>query len=135
MKRDDWQVGGRTTYPAEYAEWLAMADRAALLLADDADPDGAREEDGAAAGESVRPRIVAPLDGDRFELPPGVDARFATIPLAAAPAAGVTWRVDGQPFARARWTPRPGRHVISAAWPDGQADSVVVVIGSVAGRR
>jgi penicillin-binding protein 1C len=136
QKRDDWQVGGRTTYPAEYAEWLAMADRAALLLADGDDPDDSQEENGAAAAaESVRPRIVAPLDGDRFELPPRVDARFATIPLAATPAAGVTWRVDGHPFAGARWTPRPGRHVISAAWPDGRADSVVVVIESAVGRR
>jgi penicillin-binding protein 1C len=133
-KVDDWQVAGRTSYPAEYAEWLSMGGRSDLL-ADGDDFEATRSGEDAPAGESTRPRIVTPLDGDRYELPPGVDARFATIPLAAMPAAGVTWRIDGHRFGGARWTPQPGTHVITAAWPDGRADSVVVVIESVAGRR
>src|SRR5690606_27248258 len=30
---DDWQRGGRTTLPAEYAEWIALNDRAAGTFA------------------------------------------------------------------------------------------------------
>jgi penicillin-binding protein 1C len=131
-RTDDWQVDGRTTYPPEYAEWLAMTGSRHAI----ADLDGATEDDVTPeAGRSGRPHIVTPLDGDRYTLPPGVEPRYATIPLAASPATGVTWRIDGEPFAGGRWAPEPGTHVIAAAWPDGRADSVVVIVEALAGRR
>jgi hypothetical protein len=57
-----------------------------------------------------------------------VDARYATIPFAATPGDGVSWRIDGRPFAGARWIPQPGTHVITAEWPAGATHSVTVIV-------
>jgi penicillin-binding protein 1C len=133
-KVDDWQVAGRTHYPPEYAEWLAMSEHRPALAGVGEDDTGRAGDPPAHAGAGEgRPRIVAPRDGDRFELPPGVDARYATIPLAATPGDGVSWRIDGRPFAGARWTPQPGTHVITAEWPAGATHSVTVVVLPVPG--
>jgi penicillin-binding protein 1C len=128
-KVDDWQVAGRTHYPPDYAEWLAMSEHRPALAGVGEDDTGHAGDTSASAGAGeVRPRIVAPRDGDRFELPPGVEARYATIPLAATPGDGVTWRIDGRTFRGARWTPQPGTHVITAEWPAGATHSVTVVV-------
>jgi penicillin-binding protein 1C len=122
-REDDWQRGGRTVLPPEYAEWAAQHGDA--LLAAAGDP----EEPPATGSADVAYRILSPLDGDVYERPLGVDPRYATIPLAAAGADGsVRWSVDGRPLERARWQLEPGTHVIRAEWPDGHADSVRVTV-------
>lgn len=124
-REDDWQRGGRTILPPEYAEWAAQradADIAAATSADD------RLEAGSG---DVAYRILSPLDGDVYERPVGVDPRYATIPLAAAgasPDEPVRWSVDGRPLDGARWRLEPGTHVIRAEWPGGHADSVRVTV-------
>lgn len=118
---DDWQTGGRTRYPPEYAEWLAMSAHR-LAVSDEAT--------GSDGNENLenRPRILAPRDGDRYEIPAGVAPRFATIALAASQQDRVRWRIDGRAFAGARWVPEPGEHTIRAEWRQGTVDSVRIVV-------
>jgi penicillin-binding protein 1C len=119
-KTDDWQEGGRTTLPPEYADWLAMMD------------EGARSNDEVPAHVTLRPddvnRILSPLDGDAYEFPVGLAARYATLPLAASSPEGVEWRIDGAVFRGARWPLRRGAHAITARWPDGTRDSARITV-------
>src|SRR5690606_7503965 len=116
-REDDWQRGGRTVLPPEYAEWAAQHGDA--LLAAAGDP----EEPPATGSADVAYRILSPLDGDVYERPLGVDPRYATIPLVASGAdEPVRWLVDGRPIAGTRWRLEPGTHVIRAEWRSGHAD-------------
>src|SRR5262249_48094353 len=85
LGRCDWPpAGGRVVCPAEYAEWVSQhpADTAIALAGD--------------RGARTPFRIVSPQDGDRYRVPPGVDARYATIALRAVGSPGaVRWSVDG----------------------------------------
>jgi membrane carboxypeptidase/penicillin-binding protein PbpC len=74
-------------------------------------------------------RILAPRDGDRYEVPVGVDARYATVALHAAGGPGpVRWFVDGRELPRERWRLVPGPHTIRAIAPSGDWDEVRVVV-------
>lgn len=113
---DTWQQGGVTRLPAEYGEWLAMGERENVQVADE-------------SGRDDRPRIVSPLDGDIYEVPPGTDARYATVALTAAAPDDrpVRWTVDGEPVPSARWRLRTGSHIVRAEWSGG-ADSVRITV-------
>jgi len=113
---DNWQVNGRVTLPPEYAEWSA-SNNGNVALAD------------TKASTTGVSRILSPLDGDRYQNVPGMDARYSTIPLVATgEAAQVRWYVDDRPLERARWQLRKGAHVIRASWSSGALDSVSVVV-------
>ena len=73
---------------------------------------------------------MSPLDGDRYAIPPGVDAKYASIPLrAGGPGADrVEWTVDGQAYAGARWSIAAGEHVIVAKSTRGERASVRIVV-------
>jgi len=122
----DWHRPDGLALPIEYAEWIAT------VGTPHARPTAAAAVDVAA----VRPepdgfRIISPRDGDRYGVPPGTDARYATIALRAAGApAGepVRWYVDGAPVPGGRWAITPGRHVIRAQAPSGLADRVEIVV-------
>jgi penicillin-binding protein 1C len=146
----DWhRAGGAVAWPAEYAEWVeqsGLGDTAAVAAAElafGAAPGGgaAGQAVGPAAGSAqayptaARPvagfRIVSPLQGDRYQVPPGVEARYATIALRAAGAPGdapVRWWVDGAPTRSARWQLRPGRHSIRAVAASGRVAEVTVEV-------
>jgi penicillin-binding protein 1C len=118
-RADDWQRDGRTVLPPEYAEWAAASDGAAVAAR------SAGEDPGVAY------RIISPLDGDRYERPSGVDARYATVALAAVGGPAdepVAWFVDGARTQAARWRLVPGTHTIRAVWASGRADSVRIVV-------
>jgi hypothetical protein len=73
-------------------------------------------------------RIVSPLDGDRYRVPPGVDARYATVALRAAGASGrVRWTVDGRRVAGARLGLERGEHVVRAE-AGGERREVRIVV-------
>jgi penicillin-binding protein 1C len=139
---DTWMRNGRVTLPAEYAEW-ASSDNAMFVAADgvgefESGALGAVDEgDEGAQGLAMAPmamasdpstrvatperneprgfRIVAPLDGDVYRVPPGVPGSYATIPLLAAGSAGtVRWFVDDVPFDGTRWRLTRGTHIIRA---------------------
>jgi penicillin-binding protein 1C len=121
---DSWQAGGRITLPAEYAEWAADHDTPRAFAARGGSADG--RERGPAP---VAFRIVSPLDGDEFEAPPDGDRRYASIALlAAGPADGVRWAVNGARLERNRWQLEAGTHLITARAPDGARDSVRITV-------
>ena len=145
---DTWIRNGRVILPAEYAEW-ASGDNTLFVAAVDAAPgtagagsphfeasQPARWDSRAAAMVMSSPsvmsgsadtsvvarrfRIVAPLDGDVYRVPPGVPTSYATIPLLAAGGTGeVRWYVDDVLHHGARWALARGTHVIRAESPAG----------------
>ncbi|HEU4648033.1 MAG TPA: penicillin-binding protein 1C [Gemmatimonadales bacterium] len=117
--RCDWHGPDGLHLPAEYAEWASAAAGPAMPVANIAAT--------AVASDSVgRFRIVAPRDGDRYEVPPGVDRRYATLALRAggAGAANVRWYVDGRAVQGGRWPLTPGAHRIRAEGSGGARDEV-----------
>jgi penicillin-binding protein 1C len=114
---DDWERDGRVALPDEYAEWAA-GERGRMGMMASMD------------GEE-RFRILAPRDGDRYQVPVGVDARYATVALRAAGADGpVRWLVDGRELPRERWPLVPGAHTIRAIAPSGEWDEVRVLVAA-----
>jgi penicillin-binding protein 1C len=130
-REDDWERGGRITLPAEYAEWAANGQSPAIV-----GPARAQTASNVAGprgehADSVKSfHIVSPTDGDRYSVPPGVEAKYATIPLrAAGPGADrVEWIVDGKTYSAERWPLTPGAHVIRAKSARGMAVSVRVTV-------
>jgi penicillin-binding protein 1C len=120
---DDWERNGRLALPDEYAEWAAGQ--------------GGRWAAAGAGAADERFRIVSPRDGDRYAVPLGVEARYATLSLrAGGKAAPVRWFVDGREVPHARWSLAPGQHTVRAEAPTGEADEVrIVVTGSSDGSR
>ncbi|HEY4303739.1 MAG TPA: penicillin-binding protein 1C [Gemmatimonadaceae bacterium] len=127
---DDWERDGHVTLPAEYSEWAqggmtrSMAERP---LAVAASPEPTRP----LAVDTIQNfRMLSPLDGDRYTTPPGVDAKYATIPLrATGPGSSrVEWVVDGQSFDGARWSLAPGSHVITAKSARGTSVSARITV-------
>lgn len=119
----DWHRDGKVTMPATYGEWLASERGAGAILPVRvaATPSGFR--------------IVSPVDGDRYSVPPSVDPRYATIALRAAGGTGtVRWSVDGRTFAASRLPLVPGVHLISAEANGLRRDVRIVVEGPAASR-
>jgi hypothetical protein len=120
--------------PQEYAAWLerrerddAAADGTLLSASQVSVTHGDEPADTPSAGFS----IVSPRDGDRYQVPPGVDPRFSTIALRAAGArdpSTVRWSVDGSLYRRSRLPLTPGEHVIRAFTPRGDSAEVRIVV-------
>jgi penicillin-binding protein 1C len=134
-RTDDWERDGRVTLPDEYTDWarqglqpalegvtLAMVSTGTQPAAPMSDTlsTGTRARQAGIAAVKVeraaRFAIISPLDGDRYAVPSGVEARYATIALHArgAGAEKVRWTVDGRAFHSERWTLAPGAHVFRA---------------------
>ena len=74
---------------------------------------------------------MSPNEGDVYRLPPGVEARYATVALRAAggPAGAlVRWTVDGSPHGGSRWALQPGRHRFRAVSAAGDSAEVTVSV-------
>ncbi|MDQ2665856.1 MAG: penicillin-binding protein 1C [Gemmatimonadota bacterium] len=135
---DDWERNGGVTLPSEFAAWSGQAMPsvgAPTSLASSAregtsESASARAADDAHPREQVRFRIVSPLDGDRYAIPPGVEARYATLSLRAAGAGAerVRWLVDGASHEGARWPLREGTHVIKAVSTRGESAETTIVV-------
>jgi penicillin-binding protein 1C len=112
----DWHKGGTVVWPAEYVEWAEQNGRI------EAAPTEAAATKAAAGAQF---EIVSPRDGDTYEIPPGMDPRYATIALrvAATPEDGaVRWFVDGRQIHNSRYVLVPGTHVIRAVAASGATD-------------
>jgi penicillin-binding protein 1C len=152
----DWHREGMVRLPAEFAEWRAtvdgrLGDRAPLGSAlarpgrggvrwggTAARQLGSSSRDSAALsiGSLTKPAnrlaITSPQHGDHYRLPPGVDARYASIALRATGSgstAAVRWYVDGKRVANPRWVLRPGRHEIRAEAGSDRAAVRITVDG------
>ncbi len=130
-----WHGEGGLSLPPAYAEWaeqtrdagqhgvFASAAAGPPERAVPQAPPRAAVEDG-----SRRFRIVSPLDGDRYSLPPSVEARYATIALRAAGAPGpIRWFVDGRLVATPRMPLLRGSHRV-AAEANGERREVRIVV-------
>jgi penicillin-binding protein 1C len=121
----DWhRPDGTVAWPAAYAEWIAQN---GVTDVAGAAQDSANGPALAAADTSLR--IVSPLAGDRYAIPPGVDPRYATIALRAVGAAEdrpVRWAVDGQPVTETRWRLHAGTHAIQALGASGRTARVTI---------
>jgi penicillin-binding protein 1C len=110
----DWHQGSTVVWPAEYVEWAEQNGQAAA--------GETAEAKTAAKGGGSQFQIVSPRDGDRYEIPPGIDPRYATIALRAAATPGdgaVRWFVDGRQIHNSRYVLSPGTHVIRAVAASG----------------
>jgi penicillin-binding protein 1C len=123
----DWHgPDGTVRWPAEYVQWVAEND-----LDEPSDP--ARYGGGLAplAAADSGFRIVSPLDGDKYQVPPGMDARYATIALRAVGRPEdepVRWLVDGRRAASTRWQLRSGTHTIRALAASGRRARVTIEV-------
>ncbi len=126
---DDWHRGGGVTLPAEYAEWRSQGGDAMLAAAGDSVLT-APSRHATSPALATRFRISSPQDGDRYCVPPGVDARYATIALRAegADARAVHWFVDGRETSAHRLPLVAGTHVIRASASADRSDEVRVTI-------
>ncbi|HEX2217523.1 MAG TPA: penicillin-binding protein 1C [Gemmatimonadales bacterium] len=116
---------GVVALPVEYAEWAERSEQPRPLAP------GAIRTSPAAPDSSQRFHIVSPRDRDVYRLPPGVEARYATVALRAVggrPGAAVRWIVDGVPHRDRRWTLQPGRHRVRAVTAAGDSAEVTVSV-------
>ena len=117
---DTWMTASRVTLPAEYAEWAGQEGDAYASVGElETSVMGMSASIPADTARSVIAprgfRIVAPLSGDVYRVPPGVPGGYATIPLLAAGSEGpVRWYVDGVLHEGTRWRLSRGSHVIRA---------------------
>jgi hypothetical protein len=85
---------------------------------------------GGAVAAVPRFRITSPMDGDRYRVPPGVEARYATVALRASGArdgAAIRWYVDGRAWPGGRLQLAPGTHIITAR-AGREVDEVRIVV-------
>jgi penicillin-binding protein 1C len=143
----DWHRDGGVVLPAEYAEWVDQRARedgrslTARLSHGVRDPGlyaasasgwstGDTSTSGGEPDAAPRFRITSPMDGDRYMVPPGVDARYATVALRASGARDgsvVRWYVDGRAWPGGRLRLAPGTHVITAR-AGREVDEVRIVV-------
>lgn len=127
QKYCDWHQGGAVVWPAEYVEWAEQNGRAANETA----AGEAAAHETAAKGGGSQFQIVSPRTGDRYEIPPGMDSRYATIALRASTTRAdgpVRWFVDARPVSQPRWALVPGRHVVRAIAASGASDEVLIEV-------
>jgi len=134
-RSDDWERDGKITLPDEYADWArsgltpAAGEHATAAVASAPAPTP-RAHHVAPADSTPAFRILSPMNGDRYAVPPGVESKYASIPLrAAGPGADrVEWTVDGKAYASERWSLAPGAHVIGARSTRGETAAVRIVV-------
>lgn len=110
----DWHSPLGLSYPVDYVSWAAERGSSGSTRIG---PPRTVTAAPARNASAPRFRIVSPQDGDRYQVPPGVAARYATIGLrvtGAAADARVRWWIDGAQIREPRWQLTPGRHTIRA---------------------
>jgi hypothetical protein len=112
---------GKAVLPPEYADWEAQDGGRRLTAGSEvelsttamtvSDGDGTRSD----SMETRRFKLVSPLDGDVYRVPPGVPSTYATIPLRVSGARrAVRWYVDGVAHSGSRWQLSRGVHLVRA---------------------
>jgi len=127
QKYCDWHQRGTVVWPAEYVEWAEQNGRSETAASD------AAATKSAAGGGGAQFQIVSPRSGDRYEIPPGIDSRYATIALRASTMPGdgaVRWFIDGRPIVESRWALQPGTHVVRAVTASGASDEVLIEVAA-----
>lgn len=124
----DWHTPEGVMLPVEYAEWTATETPVRTAAGRDLASRTPGEVARPGGGSTTRFTITSPANGDRYQIPPGVEARYATIALRAAGGERqVRWYVDGRPTADHRWRLTPGRHQIRAT-AGSASDEVTITV-------
>jgi len=129
----DWHQGSTIVWPAEYIEWAEQNGAAGEAAASETAASKAAASKAAAGGGGAQFQIVSPRSGDRYEIPPGIDSRYATIALRAATLPGdgtVRWFIDGRRIRESRWVLEPGTHVVRAVTASGASDETRIEVTS-----
>src|SRR3954468_3222377 len=132
-RADDWEQNGRVTLPGEYADWSrdGLAPVAELALTPRRGMHAlAHPSDSTSDAAVAQFKILSPRDGDRYAIPAGIDARYATIPLRATghrPSA-VRWTIDGRPHPSSRWPLAVGTHVVRAMTATGDTAEARIIV-------
>jgi membrane carboxypeptidase/penicillin-binding protein PbpC len=137
-REDDWERGGHVTLPDEYAEWSRHGQRSSgdevtrafAAARTVANGDARLTPTPTRPARTSQFRITSPLDGDRYSIPAGVEARYASIALQAGGRGSgqVQWSIDGKPYSGDRWALVPGSHDIRAVSAQGDSARVRVVV-------
>ncbi len=125
VRHCNWHVEGGIHLPVEFAEWAGARGGTAAgshslpvaTIRQETAPTPAAVAGRRNADAPSRLTIVSPVDGDRYQIPPGVASRYATIAFRAAGAPvdlSVRWVVDGSPTTATRWPLVRGAHRIRA---------------------
>lgn len=118
-----WHRNGSVILPAIYQEW---AEQSGIRQPGFSVIDAAANDSGSRGFH-----ITSPASGDRYSVPPGVDATYATIALRSAGAddpASIRWSVNGMPVPGTRWKLSPGRFTFTARSTRGEVDSVHIEV-------
>jgi penicillin-binding protein 1C len=118
----DWHAGGMVHFPAEFSDWAATdAGELAGKMRVAARRESPQHNDHAVAPVTAAPAtrltITSPENGDHYRIPPGVEARYATIALRASGTPvgeRLRWFVDGRAVPGGRWPIQPGLHRVRA---------------------
>ncbi len=127
----DWHMDGIVHLPAEFNEWASTDPEtiaARRNLPSLRPPAQALPPRTSVGTTPTRLTITSPEDGDRYQIPPGVEGRYATIALRATGAPHgqpLRWYVDDRPVPGGRWAIQPGRHRVRAQ-AGAQSDEVEV---------
>ncbi|MEO7359301.1 MAG: penicillin-binding transpeptidase domain-containing protein, partial [Gemmatimonadaceae bacterium] len=135
---ESWYREGALVLPSRYAAWRKRSTGQV--------GDGERvATSDMSAGKSGRidrtPQaltIESPRNGDRYEVPVGVEESVATISLRAAgveSSARLQWSIDGKPYTGPRWKLVAGAHTIVVRAANGQTAEAHVVVSQDANRR
>ncbi len=127
----NWYREGALVLPTRYAAWRKRSTGQV--------GDGERiatagvnvSKDGHDDAASKTLTIESPRNGDRYELPTGVEASVATISLRATGAdsqSRLAWSIDGKPFPGARWKLQAGEHTIAVRTLNGRTAEAHVVV-------
>ncbi|MGH7703307.1 MAG: transglycosylase domain-containing protein, partial [Gemmatimonadales bacterium] len=125
----DWHVGGRVRLPVEYAEWVEQ--RGGVAPDSLAAGRGVRERGQRTFQASSTFRIMSPRDGDRYQVPPGVEGRYSTLALRATGLGEgeiARWFIDGRMLRGSRWPLQAGLHRIRGMAPSGAGDEVSILV-------
>lgn len=104
VRRCGWHDRRGTVYPAECEQW---ASERGLVV---------RRTGG----------ILAPRDGDRYVLDPGLARRFQTLELRSS--RPVRWSVDGRALSGSSWPLQRGTHRVEARQEDGSVETAAFTV-------
>jgi len=124
---ENWYREGALVLPTRYAAWRKRS----RGLVGDGERVAATGSASDRSTAAVALAVESPRHGDRYELPTGAGAAYATISLRASgtdAASKLAWTIDGQSFSGSRWKLTRGQHTVAVRAPSGATAVAKVVV-------
>lgn len=124
----NWYREGALVLPTRYAAWRKRS-RGLVGDGERVAATGAQVEQHSTPAVALA--VESPRHGDRYELPIGSEAAYATISLRASgrdAATKLAWSIDGQPFRGSRWRLTRGEHTVLVRAASGASAVAKVVV-------